>query len=147
MKATETAYQTRASYKRLRRRRRGVQPSSTCGGQNKKLGEPETQALQKHLLMCHALSKSASINTVVASANSVLRCVDSDETVFRRWAKRWIMSQKDFFKIFRSKPLSFERRASYIKENIEKHFSKFNRCRRKWGIQNNNIYNFDETKY
>jgi len=84
MKATEAARQTRASYERLRRRQRGVPSSSSRGGQNKKLGEPETWAFREHLLMCHALGKSASIDTVIASANSVLRCVGLNETVSRR---------------------------------------------------------------
>ena len=88
MTAAEAARQTRAPYERLRRRRRGVPASSSRGGQNKKLGEPETRALREHLLMCHALGKSASINIVIASANSVLRCIGSDKTVFRRWTKR-----------------------------------------------------------
>jgi hypothetical protein len=145
MTAAEAARQTRAPYERLRRRRRGVPASSSRGGQNKKLGEPETRALREHLLMCHALGKSASIDIVIASANSVLRCIGSDKTVSRRWTKRWIISQKDFLKTLRSKPLSFERRASHIKEDIETHFSEFDRCRRKWGIQDDDIYNFDET--
>ena len=84
IKAAEAACQTRASYERLRRQQRGVPPSSSRGGHNKKLGEPETWALREHLLMYHALDKSASIDNVIASTNSVLRCVGSDEPVSRR---------------------------------------------------------------
>jgi hypothetical protein len=84
MKAAEAARQTRASYERVRRQLRGVPPSSSRGGLNKKLAEPESRALREHLLMCHSMGKSACIDNIIASANSILWCIGSDETVSRR---------------------------------------------------------------
>src|SRR5436305_10561200 len=52
MKATKAARQTRASYPRLLRRLKGVPPSNTRGGHNKKLSEPEDDTLKDYLLMC-----------------------------------------------------------------------------------------------
>jgi hypothetical protein len=88
MKATEAVRKTRASYLRLIRRLKGVPPSNSRGGHNKKLAEPQTWALKDHLLMCHALGRSASIDHIIASANSILQCDGSDATVSCRWAKR-----------------------------------------------------------
>jgi hypothetical protein len=72
MKATEAARKTRASYPRLIRRLKGVPPSNPYGGHNKKLVEPQTWALKDHLLICYALGRSASIDHIIALANSIL---------------------------------------------------------------------------
>ena len=69
--------------------------------------------------MCHALGRSASIDHIIASANSILRCDGSDATVSHRWAKRWLIREKAFVKTLKSKPLSALRRAAHKKEDIE----------------------------
>ena len=74
MKAAEAARRTRASYWRLTRRINGVPRSSSRGGHNKKLDEPETKALREYLLMCHSMGRGASIDNTIAAANSILRC-------------------------------------------------------------------------
>jgi hypothetical protein len=33
------------------------------------------------------------------------------------------------------------------KQDIAEHFKEFKRCKNKWGIQDEDIYNFDETSY
>jgi hypothetical protein len=81
MKAAEAACKTRAAYHRVLRRLKGIPPSSSRGGQNKKLAEPENHALREHLLMCHSMGKSAAVDNVIASANSILRCLGLDATV------------------------------------------------------------------
>ena len=145
MTAADAARQTRASYHRLIRRRRGIPPSNTRGGRNKKLAEPQTEALRNHLLMCHSIGRPANIDNVVASANSILRCEGLVDTVSRRWAKRWINRQRDFLKTLRSKPLSTQRRSAHIREDIETHFEEFAHCKNHWSIQDDDCYNFDET--
>jgi hypothetical protein len=94
--------------------------------------------------MCYAIGRSASIDIVVASANLILWCDGSDETVLRRWAKRWIIFNQDFIKTFWEKLLSAKRCASHIKEDIEFYFQDFLWCKNKWGILDDDIYNFDE---
>jgi hypothetical protein len=130
MKASKAARQTRASYPRLIRRLKGIPPSNSRGGHNKKLGEPQTWALKDHLLMCHALGRSASIDHIIASANSILRCDGSDATVSRRWAKRWLVREKAFVKTLKSRPLSALRHAAHKKEDIEAHFKDYDRCKK-----------------
>jgi hypothetical protein len=65
-------------------------------------------------------------------------------TVSRKWAKRWLTQESTWLKTIRSTPLSVKRRESHKKEDIEAHFKEFRRCRKHWGILNNNIYNFDK---
>jgi len=130
MKAAKAARKTRASYPRLIRRLKGVPPSNSRGGHNKKLAGPQTWALKDHLLMCHALGRSTAIDHIIASANSILRCDGSDTTVSRRWAKRWLDREKAFVKTLRSKPFSALRRAAHKKEDIEAHFKDYDRCKK-----------------
>ena len=60
----ECARITRMSYPRVWRRSKGILASNTRGGNNKKLLEPQNDALKDYLLMCHNLGKSAGIEEV-----------------------------------------------------------------------------------
>ena len=73
IKAKEAARQTRASYSRVLHRIRGVPCSSTRGGHNKKLDEPESRALKEYLLMYYSIGRGAGIENVVATTNPLLR--------------------------------------------------------------------------
>jgi hypothetical protein len=145
MTASEAARQTRAAYHRLTRRLNGIPRSSSRGGHNKKLNEPEDRALRDYLLMCHSMGRGASIENTVAAANSILRHQNSDATASRRWAKDWLTRNHQWVKTLRSKPLETKRRASHIKEDIEGHFKEYERCKKHWNILDEDTYNFDET--
>jgi hypothetical protein len=84
IKAAKAVSKTRASCHRVLRRLKGIPPSSSRGGHNKKLAEPENYALREHLLMCYSMGKSAAVDNVIASANSILRCLGLDATVSQR---------------------------------------------------------------
>jgi hypothetical protein len=71
-------------------RRRGRPASSSRGGQNKKLQEPQDQAVQDYLIMLHNAGTSANLEVLVLATNRVLFYSGSYETVSRRWAKRWM---------------------------------------------------------
>jgi hypothetical protein len=62
----------RASYWRLTRHLNGVPRSSSRGGHNKKLDEPESKALREYLLICHGMGRGANIDNTIAAANSIL---------------------------------------------------------------------------
>jgi len=145
MTRREACHISRAAYGRVTRRLQGIRGSHTRGGHNKKLAVPQSEALKDHIEMCYAMGRSANIEVVVASANSILRCDGSMDTVSRRWAKGWIKQNHEFIYTLREKPLSAKRRATHIREDIEAHFKEFDRCKRKWGILDDDIYNFDET--
>ena len=147
IKAVDTARQTRASYYRVVRRLHGVPRSSSRGGRNKKLDEPESKALKEYLLMYHSIGCSASIDNVIAAANSILRYQGSDATTSRRWAKDQLVREREFIKTLQSKLLEAKRRASYIREDIEAYFREFQQYKNYQGVLDDNIYNFDETGY
>jgi hypothetical protein len=130
MKITVACREARASYESVRRRVRGIPPSSSRGGHNKKLNGPENEALRDFLVMCTDMGKPCNINTAIAAANSILRCTGRTEEcpVSRRWIKRWLRQNSQFLRTIRSKPLSIERRASHIKQEVEEHFREFKRC-------------------
>jgi hypothetical protein len=151
MTIAEAARQTRASYDRVYRRRKGIPASNSRGGHNRKLNQPQTQVLIDHLLICHYNGRSAGIFEVIESANTLLRfsgvCTvrGDDATVSRRWAERWMKQEKDFVKTIRSKPISWVRRYAMNKDDIKGNFTDFKRCKEKWGILDDDVYNFDET--
>ena len=84
MKAAAAARQTRCSYERLRRRLKGVPPSSSRGGHNKKLGIVEDNVLKDYLFMCYNLGHSTSVDNVVATGNLILRTKGQDKHISRR---------------------------------------------------------------
>jgi hypothetical protein len=53
------------------------------GGHNKKLAAPQSEALKDYIEMCYAMGRSANIEVVMASANSILRYDGSMATVLR----------------------------------------------------------------
>ena len=84
MSAAEAARRTRASYSRVWRRMKGVPRSSSRGGHNKKLDEPETIALREYLLMYYRIRRLASIDNTITIANSIL-CYQGLEAIASRW--------------------------------------------------------------
>ena len=73
IKAIEATRQTRASYHRVIRHMKGIPRSSSRGGHNKKLNEPETRALREYLLIYYAIGRGARIKNTITTANSLLR--------------------------------------------------------------------------
>jgi hypothetical protein len=43
--------------------------------------------------------------------------------------------------------MSASRLAAHIVEEVEDHFKSFKKCKEYWGIQDEDIYNFDETGF
>jgi len=52
--------------------------------------------------------------------------------------------QGEFIKQIKGKPLSLLRRRAQVKETTETHFADFKRCKEKWAIHDDDVYNFDE---
>jgi len=66
-------------------------------------------------------------------------------TVLYRWAERWMLRHKLWLQTLKSKPLLYLRRNAHNRQDILDHFADFKRCKEKWGILDDNTYNFDET--
>lgn len=151
LKVAEACRRTRASYGRVQRRLKGHPPSNSRGGHNKKLLAPEEEALKNHLLFLHHLGRNGGKDHVKLCANRLLEyrgVTDKNgdiASVSRLWINRFMTRHKEFIKTLKSRPLSWLRRRAHNKEDIQNHFNDFKRCRDKWSIQDEDIYNFDET--
>ena len=53
--------------------------------------------------------------------------------------------EKDFIKTIRLEPIFWARQYAMNKDDIKGHFTDFKRCKEKWSILDNDVYNFDET--
>jgi DDE superfamily endonuclease len=53
----------------------------------------------------------------------------------------------EFFKEMKTKPIHAKRLAAHMIEDVEEHFTEFARCKRKWGILDDDISNFDKTGF
>ena len=149
LKASVAARQFDAPYHRLRRRRQGMPPSSTRGGHNKKLSTVQDQALRDYIVMLYNCGMSANQEAVRTAANRLLFYSNGDatQTVSKRWTKEWTKRQSEYLKPLKSKPMSAKRLAAHIVEEVEEHFKAFKKCKEYWGIQDEDIYNFDETGF
>jgi hypothetical protein len=94
------------------------------------------------------MGRSASIENAVAACNSILRAEGrEDESVSRRWIKAWLSRNHEWLKTLREKPISAARLGAHNREEVEGHFKDFKRCKEKWAVVDEDIYNFDETGY
>ena len=127
LKAKDAARQHNAPYQRLLRCRRGIPPSNTCGGHNKKLNSVQDSALRDYIFMLYSCRTPANTDEVVLAANRLLYYSTGNpkETVSVRWTKAWIKRQSDYIETLKSKPLSAKRLALYIVEDIEGYFKAF----------------------
>jgi hypothetical protein len=147
MKMAEAARRCNAPYDRLRHRRQGRKSTLTRGGHNKKLSEPQDSAIKAYLLLLFGLGTAANLDNIVIACNRVLYYSGSTESVSRRWAKRWIVRNNDYWKTLRSKPISSKRRDAHKVDDINEHFRAYQRCIKYWRVQESDIYNFDETGF
>jgi hypothetical protein len=147
LKLTQVAKEKGVKYHKLCARKLGQPPSHTRGGQNKKLSEPQDNALQDYLLLLYHAGTPANLEVLILSANRLLYYSGQSETVSWRWAKRWVTRNKEYWKTVKSKPIAVKRGAAHVKEDIEAHFKEFDRCKKKWGIHNDDISNFDESGF
>ncbi|KAI1001427.1 hypothetical protein K3495_g6772 [Podosphaera aphanis] len=130
-KIGQVARQFKCQYSLLYNRSRGIKPSSSRGGQNKKLSEPEDQALQDYLPLLHYVGIPANLLELEKAANRLPFFKGKGEKISARWAK----------------PMAAKRREAHLKQDMEHHFAEFARCVNKLGIQADDIYNFDETGF
>jgi len=84
LKGTDAAKQHNAIYHWLIARRQGRPPSSTRGGHNQKLQEPQNHAVQDYLMMLHYAGTSANLEALVLAANRVLFYLGSLGMVSRK---------------------------------------------------------------
>jgi DDE superfamily endonuclease/Tc5 transposase DNA-binding domain len=149
LKASVAARQFSAPYQRLLRRRAGVPPSSSRGGHNKKLDSIQDKALRDYIYLLYSCGTPPNKEAVCLAANRLLYYSTGDikKTASIRWTKAWIKRNSEYLKTLKSKPMSAQRLNSHKIEDIQEHFRNFQKCKDYWGIQDEDIYNFDETGF
>src|SRR5260370_16852649 len=97
--------------------------------------------------MLYNCGMSANQEAVRTAANRLLFYSNGDmtQTVSKRWTKEWTKRQSEHLKPLKSKPMSAKRLAAHIVEEVEEHFKAFKKCKKNWGIQEEDIYNFNDT--
>ena len=144
------ARECRALYDRVYRRYNRGNLLNSRRGYSQKLVKLKIQLL-KIIFSFTITSVETRKCYIIAYANRLLiqeGRVDSKGdiiTVSRRQAERWIKRYSKWLKTLKSKPLSFVRRNAYNRQDIIEYFVDFKRYREKWGIVDDDIYNFDET--
>ena len=131
LKGTDAAKQYNAIYQRLMAWRRGRPSSSTRGGHNQKLQEPQNYAVQDYLTMLHYASTSANLEALVLAANRVLFYSSSTGTVSQKWAKQWMIRYVKFFKTLKTKLMHVKRLVAHVVEDVNDHFVDFQQCKDK----------------
>ena len=68
-------------YHRLRARQKGRNPSHKRGGHNKKLAEPQDDAVKAYLLLLYRIGTPGTIDTLILASNCILFYIESEETI------------------------------------------------------------------
>jgi len=119
------------------------------GGQNKKLSEPQEEAVKLFLDRCIELGRPAKKRYIRQAANSILQAVtDAPKTiaVSKDWTRRFIKRNPQYHRR-RTKPLSAEHQAAQERTEIEKHFQFFQKLMLDLDIRLEDVWNFDETGF
>ena len=147
----EIAREFRVSYDRLRSRLRDYQSKTSVRELHDRALKPDQKsALRQYLTTVDQLGLSARLHMVQSTANA-LRAQDfarwnSPPLLDAQWAKRWLDRQPDLFKAKR-KPLAAERKNAHDSEVLQTHFDEFKEVVVKYGITEDDTWNFDETGY
>ena len=83
MKLTEVSRQFNVPYHRLRACQKGRNPSHKHGGHNKKLAEPQDNAVKAYLLLLYGIGIPGTVDILILASNRVLFYIRSEETVSR----------------------------------------------------------------
>jgi hypothetical protein len=84
-KIPRAAKEARAIERRVRDRIKGVPPSLSRGGQNKKLMDVGDIALKRHIYMCYDIGRSASIDHIPALLSEIMLSNRLPKAIEWRW--------------------------------------------------------------
>jgi hypothetical protein len=99
--------------------------------------------------MLYASGTFANLESIQVAGTRLPFYASGDEklSISRRWTKAWIARNSEYIRTLKMKPVSAKRLATHIVEDAETHFTAFDQCKRRWGIQDEDISNFDETGF
>lgn len=95
------------------------------------------------------MGHQATIKHIRIAANTIVKAENPEREKWlnSQWARQWFTRNKAWYKTIRAKTLSFERKNSHKKEDIEQHFKDFEEAIIKYRIDPNDLYNMDETGF
>lgn len=129
----------------LRDRINGTKPRSETRPNCQKLDKEEEEAIVKRLLYMDDRGYSGQIKDVEEMANSLLAS-RNHEPVGSRWAQRFVKRRKELKTRF-SRAYDFQRALCEDPQSINEWFRLVTNMRAKYGIQDQDFYNFDETGF
>ena len=146
LKKTKVATQFLVSYNQFRARLQGRAAQNSKGGHNKRLGEIQEASLMDYVKYLIDLKQYPTISQVWSAAQFILaRSGDHGKPISLAWAKRWLERQKHSIKTLKSKTLASERKEMHDEDVFKTHFEGFQYAKGKFGILDEDIWNFDET--
>jgi hypothetical protein len=146
-----TAARFGVSRYRLSNRFKGIPSRSTRIPSNLKLTPPQEAALCRYLDLLDQMGAYPRPRMIVNCVNSILKASHADpntepETVSEKWFPRWI-SRHPEYKKKRAKAAELERKRAEDREAAEDWFRRLGSLIRRYGIVDEDIWNFDETGF
>jgi Tc5 transposase DNA-binding domain len=128
---------------RLRRRLKAVGPRTTRKAANPKLSAVQEASLLRYILSLDEIGHSVRYDQIsrVANANS-----DPASSVGQHWARRFLSRHPELYRV-KQKPLELERKLAYNPEVLSNWFERTRQLQKKYAVQTEDIWNFDETGF
>jgi Tc5 transposase DNA-binding domain len=135
---------------RVHRRLKGIEGRTTRKPINYKLSAVQEAALLSYIRTLDEIGQSIRLDQVSYAANSILRQDHTEEgpapTVGDHWPRRFLDRHPELRKA-KQKPLELERKLAHDPAVISNWFERFQQLRDRYGVHNEDIWNFDETGF
>ena len=146
----EKAREWRVNKNRVQRRLKGIGPRTSRRPVNRKLSTIQEAVLLNWILALDEIGLSIRIDQINSSANVILQEdhfeEDSAPIVGHNWSKRFLERHPELHKV-KQKPLELERKLAHDPVVLKNWFERFLQLRERYSIQDEDIWNFDETGF
>jgi Tc5 transposase DNA-binding domain len=117
---------------------------------NKRLSEVQERALLQYILTLDEIGQSIRYDYVSSIANGMLKedhqGSGSAPVVGQHWAQRFLNRHPELHKA-KQKPLELQWKLAHDPEVLKNWFGRFQALSEKYGVYNEDIWNFDETGF
>jgi Tc5 transposase DNA-binding domain len=132
---------------RNHRRLKGIGPRSAQNPVNRKLSTIQEASLLEYIRTLDEIGQSIRLDQVKSVANAILQQDHPDEgpapVVGQHWSERFLDRHPELRKA-KQKPLELKRKLAHDSATLSNWFERFHQLRNKFGVQNEDIWNFDE---
>jgi hypothetical protein len=141
-----TARKYNAPRKRVSRRLKSDSNKINSSGQNKRLLPAEEEALRLYIDRMDNFGVPVREFMITQAANTILSRTSDPTPVGPGWTGRWLQRNPEYLRR-KQKPLAATRKNTHNPEDIQKWYNKLEAVIKSWGVQNEDIYNMDETGF